>query len=79
MNENKNQVDEANAKSSVDCQVIKKIAKFIEHEILNEGLKHDNTMFHIKKEALEYFNQLYDYKINFLKELKDKVESNFSL
>ena len=55
-------------------KVTVKIAKMIDDKILQEGIKHDNTMFSIKKEVLEYFHQLYDFKIDFLKELK----SNFS-
>lgn len=60
------------------AEVKVQIAAFIDSEILQEQLKHDNTMFSIKPEALEYFHQLYQYKVDFLTGLKNKIDSNLS-
>lgn len=71
-------VKEYKTSSRVEPEVLKKIVDFVDDTILQEQLKHDNTMFSIKPEALEYFHQLYQYKTDFLTELKNKIESNFS-
>jgi len=74
----KPELTQAKAKVNVEAEVMQKIIKTIDDKIFQEGIKHDNTMFSIKKEALEYFHQLYEFKIDFLKSLKKELADNFS-